>query len=191
MLDDRLQRTTAPEPDDWTRGSRSAPVILLEYGDFECPYCAATAPVLHSLIDEYPDSILMVFRHFPLTSVHPHSGLAAEAAECAGAQGRFFEMHDLLYRYQRQLSDEYLSMYAARIGCDVRRFEHDLRTHAYLPEVRRDFRRGIQDGVNGTPTIFINGRRYDGPRDRMSLLTVIGSILQGQPTPPRRPILGR
>ena len=171
-LDDRIQKTQIM-PDDWIRGDVEAPVTILEYGDFECPYCAMARPELESLVAAYPDDIRLVFRHFPISTTHPHAKMAAEAAESAGAQGKFWEMHDMLFTHQDRLEFEDLRRYAHALGLDLRRFDEEMREHVYEPEVRRDVRRGIQDGVNGTPTIFINGLRYDGPRDRRSILAAI------------------
>jgi len=176
MFDDRVQRTSITA-DDWILGVPAAPVTLLEYGDFECPYCAMARPALEGLVAEYPDTIRLVFRHFPLTTVHPHAFLAAEAAEAAGAQDEFWAMHDVLFTHQQQLAYEHLRWYAEQIGLDVMRFEQEMKAHLYQSEVKQDFRRGVEDGVNGTPTIFINRRRYDGPRDRASMLAAIAALV--------------
>jgi protein-disulfide isomerase len=179
MYDDAQQRSVI-EADDWIFGAPDAPVVLLEYGDYECPYCAAARPALEGLVADNPEALRLAYRHFPLTATHPHALTAAEAAEAAGAQGRFWEMHDLLYKNQRRLEYERLLEYAGRLDLDLARFTRELSGRAYLEEVRRDFRRGIRDGVNGTPTILINGRRYDGPRDRASLLAAIYAQLAGE-----------
>ena len=175
-FDDRIQKTQIT-PDDWIRGDVEVPVTILEYGDFECPYCGMAYPVLEALVVDYPDMNQLVFRHFPITTTHPHAGLAAEAAEAAGAQGKFWEMHDTLFTNQDRLESEDLRDYAQEIGLNMSRFDQEMKSHAHQDEVRRDFRRGIQDGVNGTPTIFLNGLRYDGPRDYRSLLSVIESLV--------------
>lgn len=177
MLDDTMQKTEILE-DDWIRGAEDAPVTLLEYGDFECPYCGMVFPVLHRLVDEDAETIRLVFRHFPNTNTHPHALPAAEAAEAAGAHGKFWKMHDMLFTHQDRLEDEDLLAYADAIGLETERFARELRTRRYREEVRRDFRRGIQDGVNGTPTLFINRLRYDGPRDYASMRAVIDAILE-------------
>jgi len=174
MFNDRIQKTQIAE-DDWTLGRWDAPVTLLEYGDFECPYCAMARPVLEGLVAEYPDDIRLVFRHFPVTTTHPHARIAAESAEAAGAQGQFWEMHDMLFTHQDRLEIEDLRRYAHALRLDLRRFDQEMLARVYEDEVRRDFRRGIQDGVNGTPSIFINGLRYDGPRDRISILSAIAA----------------
>ncbi|HET9981930.1 MAG TPA: thioredoxin domain-containing protein [Longimicrobiales bacterium] len=176
MLDDRIQRTPITE-DDWCLGVPTAAVTILEYGDFECPYCAAARPVLEGLVEEEPDTIRLVYRHFPIATIHPHATLAAEAAEAAGAQGRFWDMHDTLFTHQRALEYEDLRAYAAMIGLDVARFDREIMAHLYLPEVKADFRHGITDGVNGTPTLFINGHRYDGPRERSAILAAVSELV--------------
>jgi protein-disulfide isomerase len=175
MFDERVQVSDVSD-DEWIRGRQDAPVTLLEYGDFECPACAATRPVLAALLEEEPETVRLVYRHFPVTSIHPHAGLAAEAAEAAGAQGEFWYMHDMLFANQDALEAFNLRDYAEAIGIDVSRFDRALRTHRYLPEVRTDFRRGARDGVNGTPTLFINGLRYDGSRDLPSLRRAIRAV---------------
>ena len=175
MFDDRVQRTPIA-PDDWLLGLPEAHVTLLEYGDFECPYCAMARPVLQGLVNEYGDTIRLIYRHFPVTTVHPHAFIAAESAEAAGAQGAFWQMHDMLFAHQQQLEYQNLLWYAEQLGLDVARFDREMRGHMYQGEVKRDFRRGVEDGVNGTPTIFINGRRYDGPRERASMLAAIAAF---------------
>ena len=172
MYEETLQRTLI-DSGDWIRGARSAPVTMLEYGDFECPHCAAARLALEGLVEAAPDTIRLVYRHFPVTSIHPHAAMAAEAAEAAGAQGRFWQMHDMIFSSQPDLEYEDLRWCAEQVGCDMVRYEDELAARAYRDEVRRDFNRGIQDGVNGTPTIFINGRRHDGPRDPTSLAAAI------------------
>jgi protein-disulfide isomerase len=179
MSDEALQRTRI-ENDDWIRGPRDAAVTLLEYADFECPSSAAARLLLEGLLDEGPDHLCLVFRHFPVTTIHPHAAMAAEAAEAAGAQGKFWPMHDLMFANQPDLEYADLRWCAELADCDLLRFDDEMTTHRYRDEVRRDFRRGITDGVNGTPTIFINGRRHDGPLDRASLLAAIARRLEGE-----------
>lgn len=179
MFDDRVQRTQIAA-DDWILGRNDAPVTVLEYGDFECPYCAMARPAVEGLVREYPDTIRLVYRHFPLTSMHPHAMQAAESAEAAGAQGKFWQMHDLLFTHQNRLAYDDLLRYAQHLGLDMARFDREMREHLYRDEVRRDIRRGIMDGVNGTPTILINGRRYDGPRDQASMLAAVASLVPGR-----------
>ena len=175
MFDERVQVSGLTD-DEWIRGRPDAPVTLLEYGDFECPVCAATRPVLETLLEDESETVRLVYRHFPVTSIHPHAGVAAEAAEAAGAQGEFWYMHDLLFANQDALELPDLRDYAEAIGIDVPRFDRAMQTRRYLQEVRADFRRGVRDGVNGTPTLFINGLRYDGSRDLRSLRAAILTV---------------
>jgi len=147
---------------DHSIGPGNAPVTLVEYGDFECPHCRRAHPMVQGLIRYMAENLRFVFRHFPLAEAHPHSRHAAEAAEAAGAQGKFWEMYDILFHSQDALEDEDLVMYAARIGIDFQRVSQELATGTYTRKVRDDFRGGVRSGVNGTPTFFINGSRFDG-----------------------------
>jgi NhaA family Na+:H+ antiporter len=158
---------------DHVKGLAKAPITLVEYGDYECPYCGRAHPIIEALQEQLGDELRYVFRHFPIASVHPHARLAAEAAEAAGAQGQFWAMHDYLFEHQEALDKTHLVQYAADLGLDVARFERELTAHLYADRVREDFRSGRQSGVSGTPTFFINGMRYDGPWDLESLLEAI------------------
>jgi diadenylate cyclase len=158
---------------DHVRGAATAPVTLVEYGDFECPYCGRMYPVVKELRKRAGDRLRVVFRHFPLDSVHPHARRAAEAAEAAAAQGRFWEMHDLLFENQDDLDDEALRRYAARLGLDMARFEDDLAERRHAPRVREDRLDGERTGVEGTPTFFINGARYEGSLDLEGMLAAV------------------
>jgi protein-disulfide isomerase len=147
---------------DHTLGPGNAPVTLLEYGDYECPYCRRAHPILQGVRRTMGDRLRFVYRHFPLSQAHPHAEHAAEAAEAAGAQGRFWEMHDLLFENQNALEDDDLAMYAAQVGIDGQRVAREIAAGTYAKKIRNDFRGGIRSGVNGTPTLFINGMRFDG-----------------------------
>jgi protein-disulfide isomerase len=167
---------TPPVSDrDHILGPATAPITLVEYGDYECPYCGAAHPVVVELIERLGDNMRFVFRHFPLSRVHPHAEHAAEAAETAGAQGRFWHMHDMLFEHQDALEDEDLVTYAAALKLDVPRFAQELAAGMYAPRVREDFVSGVRSGVNGTPTFFINGRRHDGAFDLPTLLHSIAA----------------
>lgn len=158
---------------DHTRGPENAPVAIVEYGDYQCVYCRAIHPILRDLESRLGDRLRLVFRHFPISTVHPNAQLAGEAAEAAAAQGRFWEMHDLLFQHQEGLDEERLLQYAADLGLDVEQFQRELKEHVHADRVREDFLSGVRSGVNGTPTLFINGVRYDGPWDLESLLEAI------------------
>ena len=155
---------------DHIRGPQDAPLTLLEYGDYECPYCGAAYPIVADLRARLGPRLRFVYRHFPLTNVHPHAEPAAEAAEAAGAQGRFWEMHDRLFEHQDALESEDLVAHADALGLDVERFVDDLADGVHAPRVRQDFLSGVRSGVNGTPTFYINGVRHDGSYDLASLL---------------------
>jgi protein-disulfide isomerase len=161
---------------DHTIGPWNAEVVIVEYGDFECPYCAAAEPVFRALREMLPNSVLFAYRHFPLGEAHPHALHAAEASEAAGAQGKFWEMHDCLFAHQDALEDEDLIDYAAEVGCNPDQFVNDMAENRYAARVREDFLSGVRSGVNGTPAIFINGLRYDGPRDLDSMLAAIEQL---------------
>ena len=157
---------------DHVQGSIDAPIALLEYGDYECPYCGEAYPVVKAIQERLGDRLCFAFRNFPLVNSHPHAAHAAEAAEATGTRGKFWEMHDTLYENQTALDDEDLAQYAADLGLDARLIS-EVVAGAYVERVREDFRSGARGGVNGTPTFFINGVRYDGAPDIDSLLTAL------------------
>jgi Na+/H+ antiporter NhaA len=163
---------------DHVRGAREAPVTLVEYGDFECPYCRAAAPTIEELLERYPGRLRFVFRHLPLVDVHPNAALAAEAAEAAGAQGRFWEMHDTLYRNQDALGVSDLIGYARNLGLDADAFEADLRSGRFSRRVARDVSGAELSGVAGTPTFFINDLRHRGRYDIDAFDRAIRSTLR-------------
>jgi protein-disulfide isomerase len=148
--------------DDHVEGPKDAKLTLLEYGDYQCPYCGQAFPIVEQLRAEFADSLQFVFRNFPLADVHPHAEAAAEVAEAAALQGKFWEMHDTLYRNQRQLDESALLRYASDVGADVDRLKSDIASGAPRARVEGDFESAIRSGANGTPTFFINGARYDG-----------------------------
>ena len=158
---------------DHSRGPADAPVTLVEYGDYECPYCGEAYPIVKALQQRLGDQLRFVFRNFPLSQAHPHAEHAAEAAEAAGDQDMFWEMHDMLYENQQALEDEDLLRYATALGLDVSRFTRDIAKHGPAGRVREDFRSGVRSGVNGTPSFFINGVRHDGSYDLATLLAAI------------------
>ena len=153
---------------DHVRGPKAAPVTVVEYGDFECPFCGRAEPAIRELLAGFGD-VRYVWRHLPLTDVHPHAQLAAEAAEAAAAQGAFWEMHDMLLRHQDALRPADLVGYAAALGLNVERFARDLRKHVYTSRVAEDVDTADLGGVSGTPTFFVNGQRHQGAYDIDSL----------------------
>jgi len=154
---------------DHRRGPADAPVVFVEYGDYECPHCLQAHGIVRELQERLGDRFSYIFRHFPIRTSHVHAQHAAEAAEAAAAQGKFWEMHDKLFANQDALDDESLVRYAGEIGLDVERFRRELAEHIHADRVTGDFRSGVRSGVNGTPTFYINGERYDGPWDVESL----------------------
>jgi protein-disulfide isomerase len=160
---------------DHVQGPASAPVTLLEYGDYECPYCAAAVAIVQELQRVLPHQLRFVYRHFPLEKLHPHALRAAEAAEAAASQGKFFEMHATLFDHQAALEDAELLSYAAELDLDTARFAGDMAGHSQLRRVREDFRSGIRSGARGTPTFYLDDRRYDGVVGVRQLIAAIRS----------------
>ena len=146
-------------------GDDSTLVTLVMYGDFECPYCGRAWPVVKRLQESLGQDLRFVFRHFPISSRHRHARMAAEASESAGAQGAFWEYVDKLFENQDKLDEASLSLFAADLGLDTDRFKQELDGHVYADHVQEDLDSGIMSGVNGTPTFYIDGRRYDGPSE--------------------------
>lgn len=159
---------------DHVQGSLDAPIQLVEYGDYECPFCGR-AHVIAKAVRAMGD-VLFAFRHFPLSQVHPHALRAAHAGEAAGLQSRFWPMHDLLFENQQFLEDEQLFEHARLVGCDLEQFAEDIDSESVREKVRSDFLSGARSGVNGTPTFFINGERYEGSLDPEALLSVLDQL---------------
>lgn len=156
-----FQLTEAIRATDHTLGADHAPVAVVEYGDFECPNCKQAAPAVKLLLERFDQRVRFAYRHFPLEDVHPHALLAAEAAECAGAQGKFWEMHDLLYAHQDHLKAKQLHGYAEQLGLDMALYTSEMDDHVYLQRVREHIRSGVASGVRGTPGMFVNGAIVD------------------------------
>ena len=163
---------TPVSQNDHGQGPADAPVILVEYGDYQCPHCRLVFYNIKELQERLGNKLRYVYRHLPITSAHPRAQLAAEAAEAAGAQGKFWEMHDMLYGHE-DLDEAHIMQYAEDIGLDMERFQGDLANHVHAERVQQDFEGGIRSGVNGTPTFFLNGERYDGAWDLESLLELV------------------
>jgi protein-disulfide isomerase len=161
------------EERDHIQGPVDAAVTLVEYGDYECPYCGAAYPIIKEVQQRMGARLRFVFRNFPITTSHPHAELAAEAAEAAAGQGRFWEMHDVLYENQKHLREPDLSGYAGTLGLDVATFDRELAEHVHAGRVREDFMSGVRSGVNGTPTFYIDGVRHDDSYDVETLLAAL------------------
>jgi protein-disulfide isomerase len=163
--------------EDHIQGSEEAAVTLVEYGDYECPHCGSAYFIVKKVQERYGDDLRSVFRNFPLAEIHAHAESAAEAAEFAGANGRFWEMHDGIYENQQRLSTKLLLELASEIGLSVDDLREALASHEFAPKVKRDFLGGVRSGVNGTPTFFINGVRHDGAYDFETLTSAIDAQL--------------
>jgi protein-disulfide isomerase len=166
---------TTPVTDDrdHIQGPADAAVTLVEYGDYECPYCGAAYPIIKEVQARIGATLRFVFRNFPITTSHPHAEQAAEAAEAAAVQGRFWQMHDVLYENQKRLGAADLRGYAEQLGLDVEPFDEELAEHVHAERVREDFMSGVRSGVNGTPTFYINGARHDDSYDIETLLAAL------------------
>ena len=159
---------------DHVSGPENAPVTLLEYGNFECIHCGRAYPVIKQVRELLADNLRFVFRHFPTVQTHPHSLRAAEAAEAAASQQKFWQMHDELFRHQTALEDRDFSRYARRIGLNVEKFTHDMTENTFLRQIEADYQRSLFDEhVTGTPTIYINDIRYTGATNLEGLLQAI------------------
>jgi protein-disulfide isomerase len=166
---------TMPVDDDrdHIQGSADAAVTLVQYGDYECPYCGAAYPIIKEVQARLGERLRFVFRNFPITTSHPHAERAAEAAEAAATQGTFWQMHDLLYENQKRLGDLDLRTYAETLGLDIELFDKELAEHVHAERIHEDFMSGVRSGVNGTPTFYINGSRHD---DSYDLDTLLGAL---------------
>lgn len=164
---------------DHAQGTADAPVTLVEYGDYECPTCGRAYPIVKDVQRRMGNGLRFVFRNFPLTKSHEHAEHAAEMAEAAGNKGKFWEMHDLLFEHQHALEDEDLVGYAGSLGIDPTWAAAALAQGLFRERVREDFSSGVKSGVNGTPTFFINGARYDGLLHQTPLLEAL--VIAGTP----------
>jgi protein-disulfide isomerase len=172
-------------PGDHTIGPPHARVTVVEYGDLECPNCKQAAPGVKLLLQRFKERIRFVYRHFPLEEVHPHALLAAEAAESAGAQGKFWQMHDLLFEHQDHLKPNALRGYAERLQLDMSRYTADLKEHTYLQRIREHEQSGRDSGVRHTPTFFVNRRTHETSFGLEALFQAVEAAL-GPKSPPGR-----
>jgi len=167
---------------DHIQGNQQKSAIeLIEYGDYQCPYCGQAYPIVKKIQQQLGEKLLFVFRNFPLESLHPHAVLAAIAAEAAGKQGKFWQMHDIIYENQQTLEFDDLVMMAKAIGLDVAEFKKAIESDQNLQEkVQQDFESGMRSGVNGTPSFFVNGFRYDGDWSEGPFLEYLESVAFSQ-----------
>jgi protein-disulfide isomerase len=176
-----MSKLTPPvNPGDHVLGDPAAPVSLVEYGDYECPYCGRAQLVVKEVLRQVGPEVLFVFRHFPLAELHPHALIAAEAAEAAGAQGQFWPMHAMLFANQRALEPADLLGYAKSLGLETPRFVRELAAHTHRDKVRADFRSGVRSDVHGTPTFFVDGVQHDADWDAATLLAALRAALRAK-----------
>jgi protein-disulfide isomerase len=162
---------------DHTQGRTDAPLTLVEYGDYQCPHCGHAYPIVKAVQRHLGAALRFVYRNFPLRELHPHAEAAAEAAEAAGAQGKFWQMHDALFENQAELGSAALARYAERLSVDMGRWTHDMKLGLYRQRVQDDIRSGVRSDVQGTPTFFINGYRHDAAFDERTLLAALESAI--------------
>ena len=172
--------TSPVGPDDHVQGPADAALTLVEYGDYQCPYCGQAYPIVKEVQKRLGAQLRFVFRNMPLAQVHPHAELAAEAAESAGAQGKFWEMHDALYEHQSELGLETILRLAKKLHLDVPLLESDLQSGKHRARVKHDFTSGVRSGVAGTPTFFVQEERFDGDwTDASAFANALHAILRG------------
>jgi protein-disulfide isomerase len=158
---------------DHTEGNENAVIELVEYGDYQCPYCGAAYPIVKRIQEKLGDKLKFVFRNFPLSNIHPHAMEAAIATESAALQGKFWQMHDIVFENQNKLNRSSLLKYAKDVELDIDKFTIDITRPELQKKVEEDFESGIRSGVNGTPTFFINGEKYNGSLEEEDMLDFI------------------
>ena len=161
---------------DQVQGNANATIELVEYGDYQCPHCGRAYPIVKALQQAMGDKLKFVFRNFPLTNIHPDAMNAAVAAEAAGQQGKFWEMHDMIFEHQNRLLENDLYAYAQALGLNVEQFQNDMLSEAVLSKVEDDFESGMRSGVNGTPSFFVNGEKYSNSWDYEPFLKHLKSL---------------
>jgi protein-disulfide isomerase len=167
---------------DHIKGKMDAPVVLVEYGDFQCPHCGAAHPMIKEIEKKFNNQMAFVFRHFPLSEVHPDAQSAAVATEAAANQGKFWQMHDLIFENQANLSPSALLMMAETLKLNLKIFQKDIGDQKLFEKVEANFESGIISGVNGTPSFYINGLKYEGPYEFQSLARSIDHAISGNKT---------
>ena len=163
---------------DHFEGDADAPLVLVEYGDYECPHCGRAYPIVKAIQQKMGEKLKFVFRNFPLAQAHPHAFAAAIASEAAGRQGKFWPMHDILFENQQNLSGAAIRIYAKKIGLDEITFLDDMDNMELRSKVESDFESGIRSGVNGTPTFFVNGNRYNGSWEPAEFLSYLNEMYE-------------
>jgi len=169
----------------WTKGNSDSKVILVEYSDFQCPACGAYYPLVKQLTEEFGDRIKFTYRHFPLSQIHKNAAPAARAAEASGKQGKFWEMHDLLFENQSRWSESsdvhaVFESYAQRLDLNIDQFKSDMKSKEIMEKVESDYQSGVASRVNGTPTFFLNGKKFDNPRSYEQFKTIITEALDAK-----------
>ena len=162
---------------DHIKGKNSAPIVLVEYGDYQCPHCGHAYPIIKNIQRSLGDNLKFVFRNFPLSEIHPDAFNAAVAAEAAALQDKYWEMHDIIFENQQELGVEDLFFYAKKIGLDMERFKNDVQKNMLSANVENDFESGIKSGVNGTPSFYINGVKYNGNWEEDVFIRHLKSLL--------------
>jgi len=186
MITRRFDLAVPVQATDHSLGPDHAPVVVVEYGDFECPNCKNAAPAVKMLLANYAEKVRFVFRHFPLENAHPHALAAAEAAECAGEQGKFWEMYDVLFANQTHLKQKHLLDYADNLGLDIAQFNSEMDDHVYLQRIREHIEGGKRSHVRGTPGFFVNGTIQDVSFAMHALFDATEAALQRSIGAPRR-----
>lgn len=176
------QLTPPVNGNDNITGNAAALIELVEYGDYECPYCGRAYPIVKDIQEQLGKDLKFVFRNFPLAKIHPHAFSAAVATEAAALQNRFWEMHDLIFENQKTLETEHLFLFAGELGLDLERFRNDLQQQPLIDKVEKDFESGLRSGVNRTPTFFINEQKYEGEWRDGQLLQYLRAVLAGAPS---------
>jgi protein-disulfide isomerase len=164
---------------DHIQGNASAALELVEYGDYQCPFCGAAYPIIKNIQRKLGDDLKFVFRNFPLAEMHPDAFMAAVAAEAAALQNKFWKMHDIIFENQQALTLDDLFVYAKEIDLDLERFKNDISNQEVIDKVENDFESGVRSGVNGTPSFYINGRKYNGDYEEKVFSFYLKSLLSG------------
>lgn len=170
---------------DWIKGNRNASTTIIEYSDFQCPACGAYYPITKKLVEEFGDTVVFAYRHFPLSSIHKNAELAARAVEAAGKQGKFWDMHDMIFEHQKEWSDqkdakEFFMKYSAVLGLQEDQFKRDIDSKEVRDKINADYQGGLQLKVNATPTFFLNGKKLQNPRDYKEFKSLIQTAISQQ-----------